>query len=106
MRVAQCGSVNGVQTSGQIHNLPSTWPIRMASKHDSMYVIARCHAQIFVGMVTYIGAYHLLSAYYLSTYYYKHMHLLTRFYSISLTPIGAVHIDIKMYGIYMDFWAS
>ena len=36
--------------------------------------IARGHAQVFVGVVTYIGAY------YLSTYSYKRMRLLTRFY--------------------------
>ena len=43
-------------------------------------MIASCHAQICVGVVTYIGAYHLLSAYYPSTYCYKRMRILTRFY--------------------------
>ena len=38
---------------------------------------------IFVGVVTYIGTYCLLSAYYLSTYHYKRMRLLTRFYGIT-----------------------
>ena len=47
-----------------------------------MIVIARCHTQIFVGVVTYIGAYRLLSAYYLSTYCYKRIRLLTRFYGM------------------------
>ena len=48
----------------------------------SAIVIAHCHSQIFVGVVTYISAYHLLSACYLSTYHYKRMHLLTRFYGM------------------------
>ena len=38
---------------------------------SSAIVIAHCHTQIFVGVVTYVSAYHLLSAYYLSTYCYK-----------------------------------
>ena len=46
-------------------------------------MIARCHAQIYVGVVTYIGVYQLLSAYYPSTYCYKRMRLLARYYSIS-----------------------
>ena len=36
--------------------------------------IVRGHAQIFVGVVTYISAYCLLGAYYLFTYCYKCMH--------------------------------
>ena len=38
-----------------------------------------------MGVVAYIGAYHLLGTYYLSTYCYKHMALclLTRFYGIT-----------------------
>ena len=48
-------------------------------------MIARCHAQIFVDVVIYIGAYHLLS---LSTYS-KRMRLLTRFYgNISQNTAG------------------
>ena len=49
---------------------------------SSVIMITRCHAQIFVGVGTYIGAYHLLSTYYISTYCYKYMHLLTRFYGM------------------------
>ena len=48
----------------------------------SAIAIARGHAQIFVGVVTYISAYSLLGAYYLSTYYFKRMLLLTRIYGI------------------------
>ena len=41
---------------------------------SSVIMIICCHAQIFVGVVTYIGAYRLLSAHYLSTYcYYVHV---------------------------------
>ena len=43
---------------------------------SSMSAIARCHAQIFVGVVVYTAEY------YLSTYCHKHMHLLTRFYIV------------------------
>ena len=46
---------------------------------SSAIVIARCHTQIFVSVVTYVSAHHLLSRYYLSTYSYKCMSLITRF---------------------------
>ena len=70
---------------------------------SSVIVIARCHAQIFVGVATYIGAYHLLSAYYLSTYCYKCMHLLIRFYSMHLnqnnyTLNSQVRLKTRAYG--------
>ena len=58
---------------------------------SSTVVITCCHTQIFVGVVTYIGTYHLLSAYYLSTYYYKRMRLLTGFYGTSLALVTAIH---------------
>ena len=47
-----------------------------------LIAIARGHAQILVGVATYIGAYHLLGAYCLSTYSYKHIRLLHRVYGI------------------------
>ena len=54
----------------------------------SVIVIAGCQAQIFVGVVTSIGAYHLVSAYYIFTCCYKCMRLLTRFYG---NPINHVY---------------
>ena len=61
-------------------------------------MITHGHAQIFVGMVTYIGTYCLLGTYYLSTYCYnyKYMRLLTRVYGI-----WACKIEILMGGIFI-----
>ena len=56
-----------------------------------MIAITRGHAQIFVGVVTYIGAYNLLGTYYLSTYCYKRMCSLTRLYG------NMLHIDTAAY---------
>ena len=81
MKQTSSGSAVG-KPKKDIANISRVLHSMLALHQPSVIVIARCHAQIFVGVVMYIGAYYLLSAYYLFTYCYKCMRLLTRFYSM------------------------